>query len=345
MRLLLLVLLAGCVSNAAVNGALALPSWTEEEKARLKKGEIVPGASLLVESGDAALLTKPGAARDEPEEAIPEPDPEPEYDPRTIPSKHLATYFQKLPEGYLVDPQRLLTMQETQDREGFLDYHAQDSDIDIRLYLFDAQQQIPAPYSLRKLVQERYARSPLTAVVFCFVGDPSRTMLAFGGKGAEHVAAQERIRVLDSARIKSLEKSDASEQVEAFIVQLSIRLYWLEKSLQDVAIATAAATPPSGAETGKSPEPAAAPGLLARYRTILPYVAVGGGGVLLALGAMAAAWHLWWGSRKYRFPVIEIPRRLGADYGAGVGAVLGFRDSFGSPSHQRDQVPDYLMRP
>jgi len=41
---------------------------------------------------------------------------------------------------------------------------------------------------------------------------------------------------------------------------------------------------------------------------------------------------------------MELPRRLGADYAAGVGAVLAFHNKLGSPSSQRDQVPDYLTR-
>ncbi|MFK7909606.1 MAG: hypothetical protein AB8F34_03295 [Akkermansiaceae bacterium] len=320
-----------------------MPSWTEEERKRLEEGQLIPGASLLVENEEASPVIKPDPTKGEIEEKLPEPEPEPTYDPRTIPSDHLVSYFRAFPENYLVDPQRLLTMQETQDRVGFLDYHAQDSEIDIRLYLFDAQQQIPEPYSLNQVAKNLYRDSPLTAVVFCFVGDPSRTILAFGGRGAEHVTQQENTRILDSARIKSLESSDTSAQVEAFIVQLSISLYWLEKSLEDIKIA---AIPPveeperSAAGSKKS----STPGLLSHVKPSMIYIAISVSSFLVSLIAIAMIWYLWRKNKKYCFPVFELPRRLGADYGAGVGAVIGYRDTFGSPSHQRDQVPDYLMR-
>lgn len=342
MRRCVFVLLVWSATNMPLLCALALPKWTDEERVLLEKGQLIPGASLLVESDDASPLPKATAG---PEEKLPEPaKPESIYDPKTIPSEYLTEYFQSYPKTYVIDPQRLLTMQETQDREGFLDYHAEDSEIDIRLYLFDAQQQIPAPYTFRKLVSERYAESSLTAVVFCFVGDPSRTMLAFGGHGAEHVTQQDTQRILDSARIKSLETSDPSAQVEAFIVQLSIRLYWLEKSLKSEQIA-AVPPAPSHASPSKPNDRAADRGFFNRYKPFLLYLVVGASGILISLTAVAMACFLWRKNKKYRFPVIEFPRRLGADYGAGVGAVLGFRDSFGSPSSQRDQVPDYLLRP
>lgn len=330
-----------CITQGiSVMGAVPLPQWSKEDQAKLRKGELIPGASLLVEDEDGADLPK---VTPEPDEKTPEPvvPPEPEYDPKTIPSEYLANYFQTVPEGYLIDPQRLLTMQETMDREGFLKYHAEDSKVDIKLYLFDAQQEIPSPYSLEKLAQERYSKGPLTAIVFYFVGDPSRSMFALGGEGAEKVNAHERRKILESARLKSLEKSDPSAQVESFIVQLSIRLYWLEKSLESTEVTSAPPVP--------SPSPSEAPvpadvGFFAKVKPYILYLVVGGGGVLLSLTSMAMAWVLWRKNRKYRFPVIELPRRLGADYGAGVGAVLGFRDALSSPASQRDQVPDYLLR-
>lgn len=49
-------------------------------------------------------------------------------------------------------------------------------------------------------------------------------------------------------------------------------------------------------------------------------------------------------SKHYLFPLIETPQRLGANYAAGIGAVLAFHSKVGSPSSQRNQVPDYLTR-
>jgi len=63
--------------------------------------------------------------------------------------------------------------------------------------------------------------------------------------------------------------------------------------------------------------------------------------VVLGLTAIVVIWRK---NRQYQFPVLEIPRRLGADYAAGIGGVLSFHDKYGSPSSQRDQIPDYLTQ-
>ena len=49
-------------------------------------------------------------------------------------------------------------------------------------------------------------------------------------------------------------------------------------------------------------------------------------------------------SKSYLFPVMDTPRRLGASYAAGIGAVLAFDSKLGSPSSQRNPMPDYLTR-
>lgn len=336
----------------------ALPVWSEADLARLKKGEIIAGADILVDDPDTLPLPR---IAPEPEVPSIEPvEPELEYDPTEIPQVYLADYFLSSPESYLIDPQRLLSMQESLDREGFLEYHADDSEVDVRMYLFDAQQKIPPPYSLQKLVNERYKGGSLTAVVFCFLGDPSRNQLAFGGEGASGLTRSDSRKILESAQMKAMEKSDPAMQVESFIVQLSIRLYWLEKeqaasqaavakssSAANAARAGAAADVGSnkgsgGSSGGASGHPSG--GLVAKVKPYLLYALGGGVGILLVCAGLFLSWRLWQRSRTYHFPVLDIPTRLEANYAAGVGAVMAFHNKLGSPSSQRDQVPDYLTR-
>ncbi|MCP5535778.1 MAG: hypothetical protein H7A51_06025 [Akkermansiaceae bacterium] len=337
--------------------AQALPAWSEADRARLKKGELIAGADILVEAPDAVPLPR---VAPEPEVPPVEPaEPEPEYDPKVIPQEYLADYFLSNPESYLIDPQRLLSMQESLDREGFLEYHADDSDVDIRMYLFDAQQEIPAPYTIEKLVSERYAGGPLTAVVFFFLGDPSRNQLAFGGEGASGVPTEDVRKMLDNAQMKAMEKSDPAAQVESFIVQLSIRLYWLEKEqAESRAVAAGSGSAGEGASTMAGPtkgsagsegrplgnEPGSAGSVLASVKPFWLYLLVGVLGVSSLCVALFLVWRMWMTNKTYHFPVMEIPRRLEANYAAGVGAVMAFHNKLGSPSSQRDQVPDYLTR-
>ncbi|MBT8036510.1 MAG: hypothetical protein KJO21_03095 [Verrucomicrobiae bacterium] len=311
----------------------------------MKKGELVPGAALLVE-GSLGRLTSRLAKEDEDptlEPLVHDPDDA----PKLIPEEYLEDYFLVSPtssEGYLIDPQRLLSMQETMDRKGFLAYHAEDSEVDIQVYLFDAQQEIPDPYSIEELVQSHYASNPLSAVVFCFMGEPSRNVLAFAGEGSANIPDPYVGKILESAQMKAQEKSDPSAQLESFVVQLSIKLYWLEKGLEESRRAAVPVAVRSANPEGNQGERSPSPGVMATLGPYLFYGVAATIGIVLAGLGIGIAWVLWRRSRTYHFPVIEPPRRLGANYAAGVGAVLAFHNKLGSPSSQRDQVPDYLTR-
>jgi len=320
-----------------------LPKWTDEDRARMKKGDFIAGAILLVDDPTINEIPEPAAGA---KVEIPEPEEaEPEYDPEVIPEEFLAAYFATNSETFLIDPQKLLSKQEAADREGFLDYHAVDSLVDIKLYLFDAEQQIPSQYSLAALAEAQYGKGDLTAVVFCFLGNPSRNKLAFAGKGSEAMETVEVRRMLENAIIKAVEKSDPAGQIEAFIVQLSIKLYWIERALAKAQEQQHPAENPyaNNAEKAES-KGAESPGVAAKVKPYLLYILVAGGGVLLTLLGCSGSFVLWRKNKKYHFPVLELPRRLGADYAAGVGAVIAFHNKQGSPSSQRDQVPDYLTR-
>ncbi|MGB0993204.1 MAG: hypothetical protein ACPG32_12145 [Akkermansiaceae bacterium] len=337
---LILITLLGDVTYAQ-----GLPQWTKQDWEKLQKGEIIPGSALLVDTPDEGTPTP--VAPEEPEVVIPEVV-EPAFDPEQIPQEYLLDYFVTANTGHLIDPQQLLSRQEGMDQRGFLDYHAKDSSIPIHFYLFDAQQKIPAPYSLQKLLDERYGDMETTCVVFYFLGDPSRSMISFGGKAPVSVEHLRKSR--EAALIKALEKSDPVDQVESFLVQLSISLYWLEKEQADLRDASAAAVAKKQADAQSSNTASAAggsrakQGAFAKLKPELPYLLTVASGFGCSLIALIFAWRMWGRSRRYEFPVIDLPSRLGADYGAGVGAVIAFHSQVGAPSSQREQVPDYMMR-
>ena len=106
------------------------------------------------------------------------------------------------------------------------------------------KENLPALYTIEKLCEDHYADAPLTAIVFCFLGNPERSQLAFAGQGAAEVLALDRRKMLESAMIKAMEKSDPAMQLEAFIVQLSISLFWLESKRAETLAALAAEREP-----------------------------------------------------------------------------------------------------
>lgn len=339
--------LATCAMMLVACGGIsakALPQWSAEDRARLNKGEIVAGASLLVDSTPRRTASGEVVAPVFPVVPIPPVEPTPpvvDAAARHIPEEYLGDYFTKAPETYLIDPQRLFSNQETLDREGFLEYYADESEVDVRIYLFDAEQQIPSDYTLQQLVENQYSKGPLTAVVFYFLGNPKRNQLLFGGLGADLVDSERLRKMLGSAKIKAMEKSDSAAQMESFIVQLSISIYWMEQSIAETHAADV--TAPSSAQESEKSASKRGTG----FEKIQPYLwygAIGVLSVLMAGFALIRAWVLWSRSRRYYFPILELPPRLGADYAAGIGSVIGFHNKLDSPSSQRDQIPEYLTK-
>ncbi|BCU79689.1 hypothetical protein [Luteolibacter sp. LG18] len=316
-----------------------LPKWSDADLALLKGGKTVPGAFLLTdEMPPEEPATKPQplkVAGPTAEELAEDSTPS-----TAIPEKYLAAYFNERPKAFLVDPQKLLTPQQTHDRLAFLNYHATDSTIDLFVYVFGASQEIPGDVRAEELAERLYASGRPAAFVFYFLGAPQRSVIYLSPSLTDAVSGAEQRRALQSSVLRALDKADAVEQLDAFCVQMSIRLYWMERIL-------AGGTIPDSfpvAENAPAKAPEKESKLAALYRKLpdrwwLP--------VAVLLGSALAGWgvKLWLQFRaRYRFPEFDVEPRLGGDHAAGVGAVISFASGSLPPAVQREQVPDYLRR-
>ncbi len=324
----------------AATGEPALPQWDDGDKELLKHGDLVPGSVLL---GDP--LPVAGEEVEEPKsEAAKLPPPPTEEEklvaPVTeIPDEFLGDYFGQKPESFLVDPQKLLSRQEQRDRVGFLRYHSGDSAVDLYFYLFEGGQEIPGAVRAEELMERFFDKGKPAAVVFYFVGAPQRAELHLSPSLTGMVQPAERQRALQSSVAEALEKADPVDQLDRFSVQMSIRLYWMEKSMGgsrgDAGPLVEYPAKPAPAPKRKWWEP----WLVKAQAWFLPAAGVGG---VIGIG-MLVTWLS--GIRaRYRFPEIEVTPRLGGAHGAGVGAVITFGNPSLPPSFQREQVPDYLRR-
>lgn len=320
----------------------ALPEWTEEDLEKLKKGEIVPGRELLKELTEELTLPPPPP----PEEQLP-PEPEPEemvveIDPTVIEEQFLEPYFGRTPASYLIDPQEMLARQEFRDRESFLAYHAGDSEVNLYVFLFDAEQQLPEGVTVESVFDEHFNRGGPVAVVFYWLGRPERSRMALS-ESIENVVSEEvRERALRTSIQEAFEKTDPSHQLENFSVELSIRLYWFEKAmtasgvLEPEAVDTLAVSEVTKPIVMTMPENET---MLLLIKMLWAVIILAVVGVLVWMGRLVARRRL-----RYVFPEVEIEPMLGAPHAAGVGAVVSFSSSQLPPSQQRDQVPDYLQR-
>lgn len=341
-------LMMALVSAASVLLASArvdppLPTWDEEERKVLEEDGWFAGRLLLT---------------DEPmeeESEVPPPKPldveaptadelaENEPPASVIPEKFLAAYFEERPVEFIVDPQGLLASKDLKDRLGFLRYHAGDSSIDLFIYLFKGDQEIPGEVREEEIIERFFSEGKPAAVVYYYLGAPQRSVFYLSPSLTDAVSAAEQRRALQSSVVQAFQSAIASDQLEAFLVQMSIRLYWMERML--VGNVEASDAMPMLADAAVSPSTESAPlpnpGVLTKY--IIPWLPHALLMVMIPL--VALGFRTWLQSRaRYHYPEFEVEPRLGGGHAAGVGAVISFASATLPPASQRDQVPDYLRR-
>ena len=330
-----------------------LPAWGEGEVEAMEENGWVAGAILLTddpvpeEAGTDAGAGQASATSLDIAEPTAEEIAEPEQADGEIPEVFWPAYFGQRPERFLVDPQGLLGAVEFRDRLAFLNYHAGDSSIDLFVYLIKGGQEFPGEVREEELVERCFATGRPAAVVFYFLGAPQRSMISLSPSLTDVVSSVEQRRALDSSVMQALEKTDPIDQFEAFLVQMSIRIYWMERMMGEDAESGAGEASPVLAKAGHSKDAGAMEGLMTMARPwiepLRPHVPFG----LVLLSALVSGWAaVWWYRRKarYRFPDFEVEPRLGGAHAAGIGAVISFASASLPPASQRDQVPDYLRR-
>ncbi len=253
-----------------------------------------------------------------------------------VPAKFSADYFKRRPVAYLVDPQRLLNKEQYHDRLEFLKYHAGDSSIDLYIYLFGGNQELTGEAGGEELMKRFFSGERPSVVVYYFFGAPQRSMMYLSPSLASTVSLQEQRRALESAVIEARGKSDSADQLERFSMQMSIRIYWMEKMLHGGEVPAGQVDLSMDHEKPKKTADRTQALLVIARRWAVPAGAAAGG-----LLAVWLAIFMWRARAKYRFPVLDVAPRLGASHAAGVGAVISFGSPIEPPSLQRNRSTDF----
>jgi hypothetical protein len=302
---------------------------------------VLENESVVVESGEETDAQQGDAAA---HEMPASPAAEQPIDPyQAVPEELLDDYFGGRPAAFLIDPQRLLSPADFRERQGFLEYHASDSAIDLYVCIFAGDQRISGEGRVGEWLARHFANGRPAVAVAYFLGEPQRAMIELSPALAEIVPLAERRRALESSIMQAVKEVESARQIEAFLVQMSIRLYWMEGLLGHEKAVPPTATP-HAAGVKKAPKPSrwmqlAGPWLLQTKPYLIPVGALAGS----LLASMGVVVLLRWRAR-YHFPDFEVEPRLGGAHAAGVGAVISFANTNLPPASQRDQMPDYLRR-
>jgi len=320
----------------------SLPAWDSKERDQMMKDGWMAGG-ILLEFDSLPEDEKQPDRELEGVEARPEELEIVEVD-NWIDEKFLVAYFAEKSSSFLVDPQGLLEERDRKDIEGFLDYHSLDSAIAMYVYVFGKDQEIPSEVREEEIVERLYSVGKPAVVVYYYLGVPQRTSVYVSPVVTDAVSATEQIRALESSVIKALSRVDEMEQLEAFLVQMSIRIYWMERMTVGTASETMESKP--GEQVSKILH-RAKKAEISLTEKVKPWLGVSVGGLAVLLGFLLVVWSLlMWirMSRRNVFPELEVEKRLGGNHAAGIGAVISFSSSSVSPSSQRDQVPESMNR-
>jgi hypothetical protein len=257
-----------------------------------------------------------------------------------IPEEFLAAYFAERPKSFLIDPQGLLRPADFRERLDFLNYHAGDSMIDLFVYVMGADQVIPSEIRVEELTERFFSQSRPAAVVFYYFGAPQRSKLILSPSIMDVIPATEQRRALESSIMQAFERTAANEQFEKFLVQMSIRIYWMERMLagEDKVDEKTPLKAALAATAGKTSAKWLMVQDLGRKYAFPVGVAVAALVTILGINFVLRF------RRRYRFPEFDVEPRLGGGHAAGIGAVISFASATVPPASQRDQVPDYLRR-
>lgn len=340
MRIFLTALLFTAMATA--QSEPTLPEWDEADRAiSVNDGWIAGWLLAELESMPDEVVVEPLA------HGIEDPTPDELADgsgkETDVSEKFLAAYFEAKPTRHLVDPQELLASEEKKELEKFLGIHSGDSSIDLFVYVFGEHQMIPSDVRDEELVERLFSAGKPAAVIYCYLGAPQRSAMHLSPSITDSVSAAEQRRALESSVMRAFSREAHSEQIKAFLEQMSVRIYWMERMTQGTAVETKESIPEgeSGLSFPKKKVVVEQKWEMPPWMKQVGVMVAAGFGCLLVLGGVV----LWWLARaKFLFPEFEVEPRLGGNHAAGIGAVISFGSSAISPAMQRKQVPDYLRR-
>ena len=319
-----------------------LPAWDAEDRKKSVEdgwlaGWLLPEFESVPDETEVEPLPA-GIENPTPDELAEAPEEETE-----VAEEFLDAYFEAEPLSHLVDPQELLSTEERKDMETFLGLHASDSAIDLFVYLFGEHQMIPGDVRDEEMVERLFSEGKPAAVICFYLGAPQRSAMYLSPALTDSVSAAEQRRALESSVMRAFGRDVPSDQLEALLQQMSIRIYWMGRMAKGTAVETMGSIPEGEDALSFSKKKP-----VVKERAKLPpwvkeagVMVASGLGLLLALGGVV----IWWRARaRFRFPEFEVEPRLGGNHAAGIGAVISFGSPAVPPALQRKQVPDYLRR-
>jgi hypothetical protein len=252
-------------------------------------------------------------------------------------------YFAHAPVDFLIDPQRLLTEQKSNDIKRFLEFHSDESSIHIFVMALGETQKLPDDIDIEALHKKWFSDQP-TVLMLYYREEPQLTQLVFNESVRTSLPKSVFDRILQNTLREGGVTELAPDQVEKMAIELSIQLYWLSKLMaHENKDDQARAANSSIHEMIASPD---APELLREYAPgifiedtskvislVFTLIVVVGG--LSLIGLIGWGILAWKGRENVSgqpllFPEFKISPRLGGEFSGGGFVGMSFELSDGS---------------
>ncbi len=145
----------------------------------------------------------------------------------------------------LIDPGAELPETQAEDLRRFLGYHAEESRIPIIVLLLARDEKLPDDAPLDRLAQGSLAARRAALLVYP-LGEPWRARFFLPRDAHQTVSTTYLTRLMEACIAEAEAVSQPESQLHEFVVQLSIRVFWLQKEL-------ARSQPPGSTPAGDAP--------------------------------------------------------------------------------------------
>jgi hypothetical protein len=247
---LLFLLTWGALAQLTDDEIMPLPAWSEQDLARIHQGQppessvdlLWPMEGAVQTESHVDLIADTGLAKQPsvdisgflpPMLRSPSSGQPSAQDPKLlvqVDKQYLTDCAAVPPNQYLIDPWQHLADLSGEELERFLAYHAESSTIKAYVLILERNEQLPKDANLQALASGAltHGRSCLAVLP---VGEPWRARIFLSHDVQTSVPPVYLVNLAGDCINDAAQTSDEAEQLHRFLIRLSTRLFWLERTL------------------------------------------------------------------------------------------------------------------
>lgn len=149
---------------------------------------------------------------------------------RSVAPEFLTTSEKALPSDYLIDPDLLVAEMQQHDLMRFLEFHAKDARIKLYLLILARDRCLPETVRLDKTASGALLQEDSCLVVYP-LGEPWRARLFVSKPVHDQTSSKFLGETIQACLQDAMQASDVYDQLHRYAVQLSTRLFWLQRAL------------------------------------------------------------------------------------------------------------------